>query len=379
MSVSFGSCLSGLIATVFLSIYGSLSLKAARRSVYWDLRVLVLLFIVAGMRMLLPVNLPVNISIYSHKLLVPASNIVFLKIPHTDLFLAHFLVILLFTFSAVLLIRRWIRMQQFRRQTLTLSNPDDQLTELLSKRLPDNKPPAVTAVYIDGSVSPFVFGAFHPVIAIPKGIYTENELEYILDHELVHIRQHDLLLKDGFGLLAALFWWNPFMWILQREMDHAIELSNDVTLFQKMNDDEKLNYASLLVKTARLADNADTQHSLSLSTHNNPTLQRRVKEIIESRSPQKPILALHLSILLLITGLSFLVTPEPSSTDAKAAQESFSLEEDLGATTDNTYILDKGDHYELYVEGELIGQFQEIKGDLKGYPVYTEEFQNSTD
>ena len=169
------------------------------------------------------------------------------------------------------------------------------------------------------------------------------------------------------------------MWILQREMDHAIELSNDVTLFQKMNDDEKLNYASLLVKTARLADNADTQHSLSLSTHNNPTLQRRVKEIIESRSPQKPILALHLSILLLITGLSFLVTPEPSSTDAKAAQESFSLEEDLGATTDNTYILDKGDHYELYVEGELIGQFQEIKGDLKGYPVYTEEFQNSTD
>lgn len=370
--VSFGSCLSGLIATVLLSLYGCFFLKHARRSVYWDLRVLILLFLVAGARMLLPVNLPLNYSYYSHTLLVPISIVAFYVEPHTHLFLAEILGGLLLTVSVFLLVRRWREHRRFREHVHALTKHDAALDGLIAEHTASFRCHKAAAVYIDAPVSPFVFGLLHPTIVLPVGVYTDEELGQILEHELTHIRQHDLLVKEVFGVLTALFWWNPFMWILRRQLDDAIELSNDVALYQRMGETDKLDYASLLVKTAGLSGEADTKQALALSTHSDPILQRRVREILDTHSPQKPLLVLHLCVMLVIVGASFVVTPEPHGISEEQARGTFDLEEDLGATSQNTFILDKGDHYELYVDGKFMGRFQEITEDFRAYPVYKE-------
>ena len=377
--VSFGSCLSGLIATVLLSLYGCFFLKHARRSVYWDLRVLILLFLVAGARMLLPVNLPLNYSYYSHTLLVPISIAAFYVEPHTHLFLAEILGMLLFAVSMMLLFRRWLAHRRFREQVHALTKHDAVLDSFMAEHTASLRRYRVEAVYNEAQVSPFVFGLYHPTIVLPVGIYTDKELGQILEHELTHIRQHDLLVKEVFGVLTALFWWNPFMWMLRRQLDDAIELSNDVAMYQRMGEAEKLDYASLLVKTAGLSGEADTKQALALSTHSDPILQRRVREIVDTRSPQKPLLVLHLCVMLVIVGTSFLVTPEPHGISEEQARGSFDLEEDLGASAENTYILDKGDHYELYVDGAFMGRFQEITEDFRAYPVYNESPEDAGD
>ena len=78
--------------------------------------------------------------------------------------------------------------------------------------------------------------------------------------------------------------------------------------------------------------------------------------------------------LIIIT--SFIVTPEPYQIEDDQIDNSFDLEEDLGANADNTYILETGDDYEkyeLFVNGESLGTFHEIPEDLKDYPVYAEK------
>ena len=83
--------------------------------------------------------------------------------------------------------------------------------------------------------------------------------------------------------------------------------------------------------------------------------------------------------MLVIVGTSFLVTPEPHGISEEQARGSFDLEEDLGASAENTYILDKGDHYELYVDGAFMGRFQEITEDFRAYPVYNESPEDAGD
>ena len=372
MSVSFGSFLSGFFATILLSLYGYFSLTHVRRSVYWDLRVLIILFLAASARMLLPINLPINISLYSHSLLVPFSRILFFEVPGTGLFFVTFLILFSISISIILLIRRLRNRNSFRQHIQELTYSDKQLTTTLLNHPYNNTPDKITALYINTPVSPFVFGILNPVIVLPYGIYTEREQSYILQHELTHIRQHDLFVKEIFDLLTALFWWNPFLHMLQKHLTDAIELSNDVALFQTMNENEKLDYASLLLKTAPLAEAKGKQQILTLSTHADPILRRRVEDIISIKPPARSLLLLHVCILLLITSLSFLITPEPSSISEEAAHGSYDLEQDLGATEENTYIIDKGDHYELYVNGEFLGEFQNISEDFQNYPIYSE-------
>lgn len=49
------------------------------------------------------------------------------------------------------------------------------------------------------------------------------------------------------------------------------------------------------------------------------------------------------------------------------------MDEKIGDAQEDTYILDKGDHYDLYVDGEYTCSFHEIIDDFKEYPVYKEK------
>lgn len=56
---------------------------------------------------------------------------------------------------------------------------------------------------------PIVFGIINPVILLPERDYTEQELDLILKHELMHIKHHDLLWKRICQIIQILYWWNP--------------------------------------------------------------------------------------------------------------------------------------------------------------------------
>ena len=370
--VSFGSVLSGIIAVVLLSIYGYFFITHIRRPIYRDMRFLIFLLLIAGIRIMMPLNLPFGITVPYNPILLPLSEVVFTPVPYTNLTVNWIITIIWITVAAILLAVKVIKYHRFVSTIEKLAYKDNELDKLLSEsKLNHNL--KTTVLFTDVKVSPFVFGLLHPTIVIPNHVYSEDELIQVIDHELTHINQHDLLLKWFFSFLSAIYWWNPFIWMIKKQADNAIELSNDISLYKKMNEEEKTDYAALLVKTANLSSKYETKHSLSLSTHNDPILKQRVNDLLNTPEPKHTLLAMHIIIMLLIVSVSFIITPEPYGIYEDQIDGSFKLEERFDEETEDSYIIDAGDHYDLYIDGAFMCDFYEIPDEFKDYPVYKEK------
>lgn len=371
--VSFGSVLSGMLAVVLLSIYGYLFITHIKHPVYRDMRFLVILLLIAGLRMLVPINLPFNITIPSSELLVPASNIVYTYVVEDKIYLYHVVILIVSIISLILLVKKAICYHNFLSEVKSFTYQNDTLDKLLSERPLNRHNKRISAFYTKANTSPFVYGVLKPTIIVPDDVFKEEEIKQILDHELTHINQNDLWLKAAFNVLTALFWWNPFIWLIRKQAGAAIELSNDISLYNKMDEQEKTDYASLLVKTASLSPHYDAIHSLSLSTHNDPLLKKRVTDLLYEPKNRYTILPIHVCIMVLIIVTSFIVTPEPYEIYEKDIDGSYDYEEDFDATAENSYIIDKGNVYDLYFNGHYVGEIYEIPDEFKDYPVYKEK------
>ncbi|MCD2493723.1 M56 family metallopeptidase [Lacrimispora sp. NSJ-141] len=81
----------------------------------------------------------------------------------------------------------------------------------LSKKVP---------VYMTvGQRTPMIVGFWHKKILLPQKQYESDELYAILEHELWHYRQGDLLLKKACSWIARIQWFNPVTRYLQKEVD----------------------------------------------------------------------------------------------------------------------------------------------------------------
>ena len=77
--------------------------------------------------------------------------------------------------------------------------------------------------------------------------------------------------------------------------------------------------------------------------------------------------------MLIIVSVSFLVTPEPFSIHEDQIEDSFQLEDRFDEESTSSYIIDAGDHYDLYIDGAFVCDFYEIPDEFKEYPVYKEK------
>ena len=74
---------------------------------------------------------------------------------------------------------------------------------------------------------PFGIGVFQKRIFLPDKEYSESELFYILKHEYTHFCNHDLVVKMLVNLFCCVFWWNPFVYLLQNDITEILELKCD--------------------------------------------------------------------------------------------------------------------------------------------------------
>ena len=77
-----------------------------------------------------------------------------------------------------------------------------------------------------------IIGFFKPVLVLPKERYSPEELFFILKHELVHLKREDIYFKLLFVTASAVHWFNPFIWIMQKEAAVDMELSCDKRVTQ---------------------------------------------------------------------------------------------------------------------------------------------------
>ncbi len=93
--------------------------------------------------------------------------------------------------------------------------------------------PVVIQDYVD---SPALTGILHPKILLPDYAdrMTPQTLRFVLLHELGHYKRKDLWMNELLLLLQCVYWFNPLVWVLFRQMRQDMELLNDSYLLKKI-------------------------------------------------------------------------------------------------------------------------------------------------
>ena len=137
-----------------------------------------------------------------------------------------------------------------------------------------------TALLVSREIaSPVSWGVLQPKILLNSdAVAARADADAILAHELAHVARADWAKLALARVSVALFWFNPFAWLLAREA-HQLreEAADDAVLAAEVEDTA---YASLLVSAARLHSNA-----LLLGAHGvAPTrnaLAQRVRRVLD--------------------------------------------------------------------------------------------------
>lgn len=176
----------------------------------------------------------------------------------------------------------------------------------------------------EGLPSPFVMGFFSPVIYIPVGLSNE-EREYVLKHERVHIRRRDHIIKlFAFGILT-IHWFNPLCWLAFILMSRDMEMSCDERVLRDGNSIKI--YGNALVSMAT----ATRFPSPGPISFGEVGVKRRVKNILNWKKPAMWITVI--SVILCIGTVSVFATDAEKKTPEPSVEAEISVSEE---TTDDT-------------------------------------------
>lgn len=145
--------------------------------------------------------------------------------------------------------------------------------------------PNIRILRYQGAESPMVIGSLKPMLVLPDCDYSEEELFFILKHELIHIKRHDIYGKLLFVTANAVHWFNPLIYMMQREAVVDMELSCDERVIRKAS------YAVRKAYTEALLSAFSKRHKKGtlLTTQfygGKKIMKKRFKNIL-TRSPRK--------------------------------------------------------------------------------------------
>lgn len=98
---------------------------------------------------------------------------------------------------------------------------------------------------------PALFGFVRPRLIMPKSIMetlTDEELRFIMMHELAHFKQNDILIGWLTMVLRVLHWFNPFLWYAFYRIRQDREISCDMIALGHMDRESSIRYGKTLIK-----------------------------------------------------------------------------------------------------------------------------------
>lgn len=120
-------------------------------------------------------------------------------------------------------------------------------------------------LYFNATVrTPLMWGMLKPVVLIPRQAqhWSPDLIRHCLLHELAHVKRFDWFTQQLLRIICAIFWINPFCWVLQKQLNILAEQAADdlVIVQQKVKSSE---YVESLLTVVR---STSSEISSTLST-----------------------------------------------------------------------------------------------------------------
>ena len=170
--------------------------------------------------------------------------------------------------------------------------------------------------------SPMLVGFFRPTILLPSEHLPDGDARFILAHELTHFRRKDLWKKLLFLMVRCAHWFNPIVYLLNRDFSRWLETSCDEQVVSSLDRDQRKEYGRLLIDYAPASQYAGPKLYVSFASCRYK-LKRRISIMLNSNKKTRSLLGPALAVALVVGCLA--TTALAASVDNDNGTDDFAL------------------------------------------------------
>ena len=170
--------------------------------------------------------------------------------------------------------------------------------------------------------SPMLVGFFRPTILLPLEHLPDSDARFILAHELTHFRRKDLWKKLLFLMVRCAHWFNPIVYLLNRDFSRWLETSCDEQVVSSLDRDQRKEYGRLLIDYAPASRYAGPKLYVSFASCRYK-LKRRISIMLNSNKKTRSLLGPALAVALVVGCLA--TTALAASVDNDNGTDDFAL------------------------------------------------------
>ena len=322
MHITLFSFVTAVLLSSLLIVALYLSRKSVKTIRMLNFGYLACLYLFCLGRMVFSIELPFTVAVNAPSLMNPVFNFqgTGISILGKSLSLLEVLLILWAVGAAFLLTRFFIRYHQGKKVVDKIPKQENQaIQEVLNELQRENAHHyQIQVLCCQGLSTPCGIGLLRRQILLPSQEYTEEELFHILCHELQHFQTHDLLVKWMIRVFQCLFWWNPLVYLLGKDLDQVLEIKCDLSVVKNYSRQETLAYMRTIKNQLKRAmEMQETVPIGSASLIGNfamSNVEERFSYIVASLKPTnrkelpKPVFALFF-MALIIASYSIVIQP----------------------------------------------------------------------
>lgn len=238
----------------------------------------------------------------------------------------------------------------------------------------------VTVLKGNGITIPFGIGIFNRKILLPDEEYTDDMLYFVLLHEYTHFVNGDLVLKILAHVLCCVFWWNPIVYYIQKDLETRLEVQCDLCVTERLSLGDMLIYMQTIVTTLKKPKQKRKfpaiKDMVSLSDESEEMIERfgYIKRSQMGKKENKKAIAAWFLAFVIVWAASYSFIFLPSY---DAPIEEIETDADTYAVLpENSYILYKdGNYYVVSQEGLQFELEEEAAKEMESYGYQIKEEQ----
>jgi len=204
--------------------------------------------------------------------------------------------------ALVMLVRKMTVYQSFVKYVRagSIQIADIEFLEQLGKIVEKEHIRATIELSMNDLIStPILIGFFHPCIVLPTTQILSTDFEKIILHELTHYKRKDMFYKWLVQVAVCIHWFNPFVYIMSRNIRQDCELACDEAVMRTLDAAGRRSYGDALLNAANIGGNyKDSLASITLG-ESKEFLKERLEAIMQYRKRPKYLISVSLVLTVL--------------------------------------------------------------------------------
>lgn len=168
---------------------------------------------------------------------------------------------------------------------------------------------------------PAMFGILRPTLCLPSTTISEltpRELEWVLRHELAHVKRKDAIVLSVATMIRTLHWFHPIAWLAMNRLKLRIEQAADDRATKHLQKSDVIDYGHLLLRYASSSNRQGFAITgcLSMASHRN--LRSRLERLGNDSAKLSMRAKIASASLLLLVSLFGLTDARIQENDASS-------------------------------------------------------------